>query len=144
MSYTALDALKYAAALLRQRMEWTGDAIAGSMCDGDHDIECNAILDTSIEISQLAAAFGDPRVYSDGRAVMSRVEIQRGLVTEHVWHPDPNHEESRSWSDSLPSDPDVPSPGVYAVSTHPATQVIDVRVVRVADDETPETGEEHR
>ncbi|MDO2354672.1 hypothetical protein [Mycobacterium avium] len=127
-SMTPVDALKCAAALLRQRMEWTTDTIGD--CDSDHDIELDAINDTSDEITKLAAEFGDPRVYSDGRAVMTRKEIQRGLVTEVVWHPDARRDACRSWSACLPSDPGIPSPGVYIVSTHPARQFIDVRIVR--------------
>ena len=127
------DALKYAAAILRQRIEWTTDAIAGSECDGDHDIELDAIGDVSAEISALAASFGDIDRYSDGRRVKSRAEIALGLITEHVWHPDATQEESRSWrSHLLSGDPDVQSPGIYEVTTIPETQQIDVRVVRIA------------
>lgn len=132
MTHTPLDALKYAAALLQQRMEWTTDAIAGSECTVEHETELDAVYDTSREITGLAAAFGDPRRYSDGRLVKSRAEIQRGLVTEHVWHPDPTLEYRRSWRGALPSDPDVPSPGVYEVTVDPKAQDIHVRVVRLA------------
>jgi hypothetical protein len=127
------DALKYAAAILQQRMEWTTDAISGSQCDGDHDIELDAIGDVSAEISALAASFGDLDRYSDGRRVKSRAEIAFGLITEHVWHPDATQEESRSWrSNLLSGDPDVQSPGIYEVTTIPETQQIDVRVLRIA------------
>lgn len=126
------DALKYGAAILHQRMEWTTDSVSGSDCDGDHDIEMDAIAEISAEISALASGFGGRLRYADGRAVVSRKEIQRGLVTEHVWHPDPAAEESRSWRSTLPSDPGVPSPGVYEVTTYPQTQEIHVRVVRTA------------
>lgn len=124
-----VDYLKYAAALLRKSVEWTTDTIGGD-CDHDHEVEIDAILDTADKITLLAAEFGDPRVYSDGRAVMTRKEIQRGLVTEVVWHPNPRHDACRVWSACLPSDPGSPSPGVYTVSTHPARQRIDVRIVK--------------
>jgi len=128
---TAADALKYAAAILRQRADWTTSAISGSECEIEHEIELDAILGICDEISALAEQFGDPRRYSDGRLVLSRKEIQRGLTTEHVWQPNPTQEESRSWSSSLPSDPDVPSPGIYEVTTDPQTQKIHVQIVRM-------------
>lgn len=127
------DALKYAAALLHARTDWCVDSIGGSLCEGagGHEIELDAISDISAEINGLAAEFGNRLVYSDGRAVRTRKEIQLGLVTEHVWHPDPSAEESRSWRSALPSGhPDLPSPGVYEITTYPLTQEIHVRVVK--------------
>jgi hypothetical protein len=126
------DALKYAAAILRQRTDWTLDGIGGSMCDGNHETDLDATREIVDEIADLAAEFGDPRRYSDGRVVKSEKEIQLGLVTSHVWHPDPAVEGSHSWRSNLPSDPGVPSPGIYEVTTYPVTQEIHVRVVRSA------------
>lgn len=128
------DALKYASAILRSRADWTLDGIAGSMCDqGGHDLELDAISDVVDDISRLAAQYGDPRRYSDGRMVKSSKEIERGLTTEHIWHPVAEREEIRSHRGNLLSgDPDIPSPGIYEVTTYPATQEIHVRVVRTA------------
>ena len=131
-NHSAADALKYAAALLRSCTDWAGDSIAGSMCGYDHETELDAINETVKEIVTLTAQYGDPRRYSDGRRVESSAEIQMGLVTHHVWHPNPATEEPTSWRASLPSDPGVPSPGVYEVSLDPATQDIHIRVVRTA------------
>lgn len=129
----ASDALKYAAAILRQRTEWTTSSIAGSECAIEHETELDAICEVSDQITFLAAQFGDPRRYSDGRLVTSRTEIQHGLTTEHVWQPDPTTEDSRSYRGQLPSgDPDIPSPGRFEVTTIPETQEMHVRVVRVA------------
>lgn len=129
------DALKYAAALLHDRSDWAVDSIAGSLCEGagGHESELDAIADISAEINGLAADFGNRLVYSDGRQVKSGTWIGNGIYTEHVWHPDPAAEPSRSWRSHLPSgDPDVPSPGIYEVTTYPQTQEIHVRVVRTA------------
>jgi hypothetical protein len=91
-----------------------------------------AATDVVIEIRELASQkYGNLMTYSDGRRVEQYAEIQLGLVTHHIWHPDAAAEEPRSWRCSLPSDPDVPSPGVYEVTTDPQRQDIHVRVVRV-------------
>lgn len=127
------DALKYAAAILRERTEWALDEIGGSSCDQHgHEMQTDAIHDITVDIAKLAARFGDPNRYSDGRVVQSSRWIEKdALSTGHVWHPDPAEEEPHSWRGSLPSyDPDVPPPGVYEVTTDPATQEIHVRVVR--------------
>lgn len=129
-NFPALDALKYAAALLRQRTEWTTDSISGADCNADHEPEVSAIEATAAEINTLAAHFGDPRRYSDGRLVKSSREIEPGVITEHVWHPDPSVEEPRSWRGTLRHDPGEPCPGLYEVSLTPATQEIHVRTVR--------------
>lgn len=129
---TATDALKYAAALLRYRADWATDAIGGADCSADHEPELEAIDDAVREIDALAAQFGDSRSYSDGRLVKTSCEIEPGVVTAHVWHPDPSAEKPQSWRGTLRHDPGEPSPGVYEVSTDPATQIIHVRAVRLA------------
>ena len=126
----AADYLKYAAAILWQRAEWTTEAISGSCCDGDHETEQDAITDVACEISRLAPLFGNPRRYSDGRHVQTIREIEPGVYTVHVWHPDPSAEKPRSWRGSLRHDPDEQCPGVYEVTTTPQTQEIHVQVVR--------------
>lgn len=128
------DALKYAAALLDSRTGWALDAIGGSMCDyGGHEDELDAIHDAVREVMRIASLAGNPRHYSDGRVIQSSKEIEYGFVTSHVWHPDPSFEEVSSHRGPLPSgDPDLPSPGVYEVTTYPSTQDIHVRVVRTA------------
>jgi hypothetical protein len=129
------DALKYAAAILRERVEWTTDSIVGSDCDhhDGHELECDAIREVVIDICALAAQFGDPCRYSDGRRVTSVKEIEYGFSTHHVWHPNAHTEQPRSWTGPLLShDPDVDSPGVFEVTTTPLTQEIFVRVVRTA------------
>jgi hypothetical protein len=128
------DALKYAAAKLYEITGWALDSIGGSFCDHEgHETELNAIHDVVDEIRDLARQFGDPNRYSDGRVVKSSAAIEHGIYTEHVWHPDPTAEQPRSWSGHLHSDPGVPSPGVYEVSTAPSTQGVHVRVVRAVD-----------
>lgn len=126
------DALKYAAAKLASCTDWATDSIAGSMCaSGGHEDETDAISEMTTEVVRLAALFGNPLRYSDGRMVKSGAWIDNGMRTEHVWHPDPVQEEPQSWRGHLHSGhPDVPSPGIYEVSTEPSTQDLHVRVVR--------------
>lgn len=126
------DMLKYAATLLADRLEWITDEITGSGCNHGHDTPVNALCDTGITISELASQYGDPLRYSDGRLVKSSREIEQGVITSHVWHPDPTAEPSQSWRGTLRHDPDEPSPGVYEVTLTPATQDIHVEVVRTA------------
>lgn len=126
------DALKYVAAKVRERIEWTGDDISGSDCGHGHEIPLDALNDLIPDVASLAALFGDPETYSDGRKVKSWAEIEPGVVTANVWHPNPAAEEPRSWRGPLMHDPGTPSPGVYEVTTNPATQEIHVRVVRSA------------
>jgi hypothetical protein len=85
----AEDALKYAAAMLKQRTGWATDSVVGAECGEAHEDACDLVDDAVTEVRRLAAAFGDPRRYSDGRVVRSEAEIQRGLSAEHIWHPDP-------------------------------------------------------
>lgn len=133
----AVDALKYAAAILKARTDSALDGIAASGCGHDddedrHTAEIDAIRDVVAEILDLAAQFGDPRRYSDGRRVQSTAQIEGNFRTVHIWHPDAHVEKSASWRGSLlPWDEDTPSPGVFEVTTNPRTQCLNVQVVRV-------------
>lgn len=129
------DALKYAAAMLQSCTDWALDSIGGSLCEANdgHDDELDAVHEAVARVAKLADQFGDLNRYSNGRVVKSHKRIADGLVTSHVWHPDSSQEKSESWRGNLLSgDPDVPSPGIYEVTTYPATQEIHVRVVRTA------------
>jgi hypothetical protein len=130
--YKAADALKYAAAILRERTGWTLDAIGGSECGEDHEIQLDVIHSVRDEVIELACNFGDIWRYSDGRQVESDKEIQPGFRFHHVWHYDPRQEERQSWrGDLLSGDPDVPAPGIYEATTDPERQEIHVRVAQL-------------
>lgn len=125
------DVLKYVSAQLTSITQWVGDAIAGSPCGEDHELPLDMLDSTVADIRKLAVHYGRPNRYSDGRAVVTRVEIDKGHYTEHIWHPDVSAEQPSSWTGILYSgDPDLPSPGVFQVSTYPFTQEIHVQVVR--------------
>lgn len=128
------DAIKYLAAKLVARTDWAIDSIGGAECDhGDgHDLELGALCDAVAEVKAFAAEFaGDPNFYSDGRRVRTEVEIVPGLHTSQVWHPIVERDQVQSWTGRLLSDPGVPSPGTYRVTTDPATQAIDVQIMAV-------------
>jgi hypothetical protein len=118
----AADALKYAAAILRERADWTTNNIAGSICEGadGHELECDAISEVVIDICALAAQFGDPCRYSDGRRVTSVKEIEYGFSTLHVWHPTAGAEESRS-RDRTPAVPRSRRPVARRLRGHDAS-----------------------
>jgi|GEM_PF-5871298 len=78
--FRADDALKYAAALLNYRAEWINRSIGGSDCDTDHDVELDSISAIARQVSKIAAHFGDPRRYSDGRLVTSLIQ-DRGATS---------------------------------------------------------------
>ncbi|MDP7703238.1 hypothetical protein [Mycobacterium sp. TY815] len=126
------DYIKYAAAMVRERIEWTTDEIGGACCGHGHDIPLDALMYLRADVEALAAKFGDINTYSDGRKVKTGTQIEHGVYTEKVWHPDPSAEKPHSWRGHLLSDPGIPSPGIYEVTTYPATQEIHVRVVRTA------------
>lgn len=126
------DYLKYAAARLHSCTDWAIDSIAGSICDHGHEDELNDLSDIAAEINGIAADFGNRLIYSDGRVVKTRKEIEQGHTIEHIWHPDPVQNKAHSWRGKLLHDPGTPCPGIYEVTTDPATQDIHVRVVRTA------------
>ncbi len=128
----AEDAMKYAAAILWERLEWALDEIGGAGCDQDgHELSLDALHDVGVRIGRLAARFGNVNTYSDGRAVRTSQDIEEGVYTSHVWHPNVHEDTVHTWRGSLRHDPDEPSPGVYEVTCEPTTQEIHVRVVRL-------------
>lgn len=128
----AEDYLKYAAAVVRERIEWTTDEIGGGMCETDHEIPLDALMDLCGDVDKLTIPFGDPNTYSNGRKVRTSQRIEDGVYTVEVWHPDPAEQQSKSWRGNLMHDPGTPCPGLYEVTTYPETQEIHVRVVRTA------------
>ncbi|WP_440712083.1 hypothetical protein [Gordonia sp. FQ] len=134
------DAIKYAAAKLAHCTDWACDSIGGSMCDVDHSVETDAIGEAVGELYCLAAEFGDPKTYSNGRIVQSRIWIvENELTTEVVWHPLPDGEGPQTWRGELSSGhPDLPSPGRYEVPTDPVTQQVFVKVFRDAGAVVPD------
>lgn len=134
------DAIKYAAAILHERTSWACEAIGTSEECGNteqwgddvHGDQLEAISLVVAEITALAAQFGDQRHYSDGRLLTSRADIEVGMYTTHIWHPDPSREMPLRWRGELLHDPGTPRKGIYEVSTNPVTQELYVRVLRFA------------
>mgnify|MGYP000863836789 FL=1 len=129
----AEDALKYAAALARDKIARTIgrlDAdfeLAGRSFSEDHSLEVAGLDRLIASLHRLAADHGDIDTYSDGRQVTSRKELSEGVVIEHIWDPDPTYEEQ--WSSLLsPVGEWTPTIAFCSVSTDPVTQELNVRL----------------
>lgn len=134
---TAEDALKFLAAHGRQNLDYAIDALC-DLAENDEELVGHIqdlLMEVQSELDAAVEAHTDRRWrYSNGRVVRTAKEIQYGLVTSHVWHPEPGYEQPRSWHGPLPSDPGVPSPGIYTVALDPVRQAIDVNVIRAVDE----------
>lgn len=93
----------------------------------DDDGELLGLRDS---VRELAALFGDINKYHDGRLVRSYIQIEYGLTTERIWHPDPAQDAVTRWDGHLLHDPGTPCPGKYVVTCDPDGQCVDVRVIR--------------
>ena len=132
---TPEDVLKYALARTRDTQGWALDSVGDCDHPDGHDDAVTALVDEQFKLRELAAqVIREPERYSNGRLVQTTKQITHGLYTGHVWHPLADAEEPYSWRAALPSDPGVPSPGVYEVSVDPTSQQIHVRVIRLAGD----------
>jgi hypothetical protein len=142
-NYSPLDSLRYINSHCFDLLDYVIDSLGCSKPNGlneEQTEDLQAMLESvQVDIrTELKAHASDATMparlqsYSNGRRVRSDAEIQYGLVTSHTWHPDASAQETRSWRSSLPSDPGVPSPGIYEVTLEPAAQDIHVRVVRIA------------
>lgn len=118
----AEDALKYAAAKLRLRIDDCSDD------DKDESSWTPAGRVAATQLRAVLAVFdqalcGDRDRYSDGRRLVeSTAECMpagNGIVhsAHHVWHPDPAAEEPASCRSALPDDPDGRSLGFFQVMT---------------------------
>jgi hypothetical protein len=138
-NYTPLDSLRYINSHCNDLLEYVLDRLSCDLPDRDVEDLQSMIESVQHDIrTELKAHASDAtmparlQTYSNGRVVRSNAEIEDGLVTSHTWHPNASAQESRSWRASLPSDPGVPSPGIYEVTLEPVMQDIHVRVVRSA------------
>lgn len=123
---TIEDRIKHAAAEADSASDWALSEIGD--CDGERDLAVDVLCEALAKLLAAVHQLDNRHRYSDGRAIVSRVEIVDGLVAQHIWKPD--GEEPTKWRSDLPSfDPDVPSPGKYEVTTDPATQGIHVRIL---------------
>lgn len=122
---TVEDQIKYAAACADVTCEWAltecGD------CENEHDTAVNAISDALLELLSAVHRLPDRHRYSDGRVIVSRVEVEYGLIAQHIWKP--GNEDPQSWRSDLPHDPGTPPRGKYEVTTDPVTQQMHVRVL---------------
>lgn len=146
MSFSALDVLKYQAAIGKSQIEWATDYIGGNVYHGLSDDAASQIedaLEDPIETINdyakgiLASVLDiEPDFtlsegrYSDGRRISSSVEIETGMTFSHTWHYDVSKgPQGPFWirGGELGADPGQYA-GSYAVKVDPSNQTLEVEV----------------
>ncbi|MBH0118468.1 hypothetical protein I0Q12_02500 [Rhodococcus sp. CX] len=96
-NHTAADALAMIAVLVRNRIEWATDSIAGNYpMDGEtyddvearNELPLDALHDLIKDVCEIVAPHTEGVLYSDGRPVQSRVSLP-GWSFRHLWPADP-------------------------------------------------------
>ncbi|WP_458681652.1 hypothetical protein [Prescottella equi] len=104
LTYTANDALAYLLLLVRERLEWGTDAIAGNIPSvntsaaelyAGNEYVLDHLSDLIKDVDHIGARHVHATTYSDGRPVRSRIELEDGSIFSHLWHPDPAQESER-------------------------------------------------
>ncbi|WP_024795887.1 hypothetical protein [Tomitella biformata] len=98
-TYTAGDVLVWAACIVAEVTGWATEAIMShpdlpaDLAD-ELELPADAITMLGHQLSQVAEEYGHtPNVYSDGRPVVSHVELGPGYGYTHQWHFDPTRDE---------------------------------------------------
>ncbi|WP_280505797.1 hypothetical protein [Nocardia farcinica] len=123
-NYTSLDALKYMAYRVTDTVSWTLDSLSGrGICSDEHD-ELAAIDAMRDEVKEVLGPLVEQwGRYSDGREVRTRVEIERGHIFDHLWHPDPaKDDESYVITGDRTADPGEDR-GTYEITITPPQSV---------------------
>jgi hypothetical protein len=125
-AYTSLDALKYLARHIERTVDWTTDGLSNKGIYSDEHVELEAIHslvdDLGDILGPLSEAWGH---YSDGREIVTTVEIEPGHSHEHAWHPDPAKNLPRVVTGKLLADPGEDN-GTYEIRIVPP-QTVEVR-----------------
>lgn len=117
--YTAADALKFLAYRVQSTTEWALDSLSAQGLYVDESPELDAIDGLSTEMRELLVPLVESwNTYSDGRPVVSRVEITGGCVFSHIWHPDPSRNTPGVVEGRIPADPGTDNGG-YTVRIVP-------------------------
>ncbi|WP_280393181.1 hypothetical protein [Nocardia wallacei] len=115
-----MDVLKYLARQVRRTVDWTTDAMAGDGIDRPElDTLCDLADDVDALLGPLVEAWNQ---YSDGRPVLTKVDIERGHVYEHIWHPDPRKNKLAILTGQRIADPGQDN-GSYEITVTPPDKV---------------------
>ncbi len=90
MTYTSLDVLKFLIRDLERTLDWTLDSLGEQGLAVDAHPELEAIEALGAEAARLCGPLVEAwNRYSDGREVLTTVEIENGHVYSMLWNPDP-------------------------------------------------------
>ena len=124
MTYTSLDVLKYLVRDIRRTLEWTLDSLGDQGISSDDYVELSAIEAMSAEADRLCMPLIEAwNHYSDGREVVTTVEIEHGHVYSMLWNPDPTKDVARVHEGKLLADPGEDN-GRYEIHVTPPQSVV--------------------
>lgn len=131
-TYTAGDVLAWAACTIAEATSWATEAIMShpdlpSDLAEEFETPVECIDLSSYKLSQVAEEYGHtPSVYSDGRPVMTHIELGPGYGYSHLWHFDSTRDEPRTIEPA-------PHKGTHVVvHVRPPSQLIVENVVALA------------
>jgi hypothetical protein len=105
MTTYPIDYLKYVALEGGERLEYIDFKLSAMTIDhpgtGPEIEDLHQLLDNvryllADAVRACSPAPADQYTYSDGRQVMSRVDLEPGNYTTYVWHPDPFHPDNQA------------------------------------------------
>jgi hypothetical protein len=90
----ASDTLAEVAALVKSRLDWATDEIAGNVLNDEDaariEHALDALSDLATDVVELAARHATAGMYSDGRPIHSRIALPaQNSVFVHLWPSDP-------------------------------------------------------
>lgn len=126
------DVLNFIFAEISAAVESAVGGLQGAGCGDDHDDVVESLLCMEYRIRRAIGQLGDVGTYSDGRAVVTHVELVPGVDLEMIWDPDPAADPPGSVRPVQLSDgPKVSDLDVdYEVMVQPVAQAIRVVTTR--------------
>ncbi|MBF6363183.1 hypothetical protein IU436_20255 [Nocardia farcinica] len=123
-NYTAFDCLQWLAYRCKSTVDWVVDAVVLDHFDDPNRGEphemaiggLEALIDEMDKI--LGPLVGHWGKYSDGRDVVTHVEIERGQYYTHLWSPDPTMDKPSTFIGRLIADPGQDN-GTYEIHIRP-------------------------
>ncbi|MFE3277576.1 hypothetical protein [Nocardia sp. NPDC059239] len=111
---------------MRRTIEWTIDSLGDRFDCWDTD-EIDALAELPAGFDTLLAPLAEAwNQYSDGRPVMTRVEIEEGCTFEHLWHPDPSQDSAQTVTGRLMADPGQDNGGYVITILPPSALVLEL------------------